>query len=60
MIELKKCPKCGCEAEIYSDQVFSWCDMYYKVRCKSEYCDEETLKWDNKYDAINEWNKKQN
>ena len=57
MIEIKRCPKCGQVAELYSDQI-SWCDVSYQVRCTNEYCNEETLRYDNKYDAANEWNKK--
>ena len=56
MIELKKCPKCGSDAYVYSDQVFAWCDVYHMIRCRNEYCGERTSRWDNPKDAANEWN----
>ena len=56
--ELKPC-KCGCEAELISTQTFSWCNVYWYVRCTNENCPEETiLKYDTKRDAINAWNRR--
>lgn len=54
---LKPC-KCGAKAEIVTSQAFSWCNVYYFVRCESENCDCRTAKHEHKVDAINEWNRR--
>ena len=56
MAELLPCPFCGGDAEIVSFQTFSWCDVYHRVRCKNEKCEEQTSRCESVYDAVNEWN----
>lgn len=56
--ELKPC-KCGCEAELISSQAFAWCNIYWYVRCTNEDCEERTLKYDTKRDAIAAWNRRE-
>lgn len=51
MMELKPCPFCGSEPDLYGD-----CDMV-KVRCTNYHCGCETRGWfDEIEDAVEHWN----
>lgn len=56
MAELLPCKVCGSNAEIVSFQTFSWCNVYHRVRCQNENCEEQTSRCENVSDAVNEWN----
>ena len=56
MAELLPCRVCGSNAEIVSFQTFSWCDVYHRVRCQNENCEEQTSRCESVSDAVNEWN----
>lgn len=53
MIDLKKCPFCGSEAELYGE-----CDMV-KVRCSNYDCQCQLVTWfDEPEEAADEWNRR--
>lgn len=56
--ELKPCPRCGGEVELDCFQTFSWCNLYYRVRCTNEDCDEQMRRCECISDAIDEWNRR--
>jgi hypothetical protein len=54
-IELRPC-KCGCQAELAEGKTFEWCLPHYVVRCTNPDCDNQTLKYPVKAEAIEAWN----
>ena len=58
MNDLKKCPFCGGDAEIFSTGD-CWEKTFYRIHCKN-FCCTQIHFYSNENDAIEAWNKRTN
>lgn len=56
MIELKPCPFCGCEAELYCDREMG--GSQYRIRCTGCPADVGRFWFWRKKDAVRAWNRR--